>query len=183
MSRALLVIDVQREYFEGALPIRHPAGHLESILEVMDAAKRANVPTVVVRHHQPDPESPIFRKGSDMWQLHDEVESRPRDVLVDKQLPGSFTGTSLEAFLKERNLDTVCIAGYMTQMCCDTTARQAFHRGYKVEFLKDATGTLDVENSAGSVTAEQLHESILVSQQMFISEVIGKQTWLERIDG
>ena len=181
MSRALLVIDVQREYFEGAFPIRHPLGHLETILEVMDAAKQANIPTVVVRHHQPDPESPVFRMGSDMWQLHDEVESRPRDVLIDKQLPGSFTNTSLDQFLKERNVDTVCIAGYMTQVCCDTTARQAFHRGYRVEFLRDATGTLDVENKAGSVTAEQLHESILVAQQMFISDVIDKETWLQRI--
>ncbi len=181
LNRALLVIDVQREYFEGAFPIRHPVGHLESILEVMDAAKQANIPTVVVRHHQPDPESPVFRKGSDMWQLHDEVESRPRDILIDKQLPGSFTNTALDSFLKERNVDTVCISGYMTQVCCDTTARQAFHRGYNVEFLRDATGTLDVENKAGSVTAEQLHEAILVAQQMFISDVIDKQTWLERI--
>jgi nicotinamidase-related amidase len=116
-----------------------------------------------------------------MWQLHAEVEARPRDVLIDKQLPGSFTNTLLAEFLKERGIDTVCIAGYMTQMCCDTTARQAFHRGYKVEFLRDATGTLDVENQAGSVTAEQLHEAILVSQQMFISEVIDKNTWLQRI--
>lgn len=181
MSRALLVIDVQREYFEGALPIRHPAGHLESILEVMDAAKRANIPTVVVRHHQPEADSPLFRLGSDMWQLHSEVEGRPRDVLIDKQLPGSFTNTPLDQFLKERGVDTVCIAGYMTQICCDTTARQAFHRGYKVEFLRDATGTLDVANKAGSVTAEQLHESILVAQQMFISDVIDKETWLARI--
>jgi len=58
----------------------------------------------------------------------------------------------------------------MTQVCCDTTARQAFHREYKVEFLRDA-----------SVTAEQLHESILVAQQMFISDVIDKNTWLSRI--
>jgi nicotinamidase-related amidase len=181
MNRALIVIDVQREYFEGAFPIRHPVGHLGTILEVMDAAKKANIPTVVVRHHQPDPESPAFRKGSDMWQLHDEVESRPRDILIDKQLPGSFTNTPLDDFLKERKIDTVCIAGYMTQVCCDTTARQAFHRGYNVEFLRDATGTLDVENKAGSVTAEQLHESILVAQQMFISDVIDKETWLERI--
>lgn len=50
--------------------------------------------------------------------------------------------------MKERNIDTVSIAGYMTQICCDTTARQAFHRGYKVEFLRDATGTLDVENNS-----------------------------------
>lgn len=181
MSRALLVIDVQREYFEGAFPIRHPVGHLDAILEAMDAATKANIPIVVVRHHQPDPESTMFRRGSEMWQLLDEVESRPRDLLIDKQLPGSFTGTSLEQFLKEKNVDILGIAGYMTQVCCDTTARQAFHRGYKVEFLRDATGTLDVENKAGSVTAEQLHESILVAQQMFFSDVIDNATWLDRI--
>lgn len=181
MNRALIVIDVQREYFEGAFPIRHPVGHLENILEVMDAAHQANIPTAVVRHHQPDPESPVFRKGSELWQLVDEVESRPRDILIDKQLPGSFTGTALDEFLRERGIDTVTIAGYMTQVCCDTTARQAMHRGYNVEFLRDATGTLDVENKAGSVTAEQLHESILVAQQMFISDVIGREEWLGRI--
>ncbi|MCC6509535.1 MAG: cysteine hydrolase [Pirellulaceae bacterium] len=181
MNRALIVIDVQREYFEGAFPIRHPVGHLSNILEVMDAARRVNMPTVVVRHHQPDPESPVFRQGSPMWQLHQEVESRPRDVLIDKHLPGSFTDTLLDQFLKAKQIDTVCIAGYMTQICCDTTARQAFHRGYQVEFLRDATGTLDVENKAGSVTAEQLHQAILVSQQMFISDVIDQATWLQRV--
>ena len=46
MSRALLVIDVQNEYFTGALPITHPAGHLDRILEVMDAAA-GRIPTVV----------------------------------------------------------------------------------------------------------------------------------------
>lgn len=181
MSRALLVIDVQREYFDGALPISHPAGHLEKILEVMDQAAKKNIATAVVRHHQADPESPIFRLNSDMWQLHDEVESRPRDILIDKQLPGSFTGTGLEDWLKSVDADTISIAGYMTHMCCDTTARQAFHRGYKVEFLRDATGTLDVENEAGAASAEQLQTSILVAQQMFISEVIGSDEWTSRL--
>ncbi|MEP2311201.1 MAG: cysteine hydrolase, partial [Rhodopirellula bahusiensis] len=60
MKRVLLVIDVQREYFDGAFPIRHPVGHLESILEVMDQARDAKVPTAVIRHHQPDPDSPVF---------------------------------------------------------------------------------------------------------------------------
>lgn len=181
MNRALLIIDVQREYFEGAFPIRHPVGHLDAILDMMDAANKVKIPTVVIRHHQPDPESPVFRQGSDLWQLHDEVESRPRDVLIDKQLPGSFTNTPLDDLLREKKIDTVSIVGYMTQVCCDTTARQAFHRGYNVEFLRDATGTLDVQNKAGSVTAEQLHESILVAQQMFMSDVIDKETWLGRI--
>ena len=182
MKRALLVIDVQNEYFPGgALPIRHPENHLQNILETMDAAKANDVTTVVIRHHQPDPKSPIFCHGSENWQLHPEVARRPHDLLVDKQLPGSFTGTGLEQYLRERGIDTVAIAGYMTQVCCDTTAREAFHRGLKVEFLRDATGTLDVTNSAGSVTANQLQDSILVAQQMFISEVIPTDQWLERI--
>lgn len=181
MSRALLVIDVQREYFDGALPISHPAGHLENILRVMDQASERNIPTAVVRHHQADPNSPIFRKGTEMWQLHPEVERRPRDILIDKQLPGSFTGTGLADWLEQHGIETISISGYMTHMCCDTTARQAFHRGYKVEFLRDATGTLTVENEAGKATAEELQKSILVAQQMFISEVIASDQWASRI--
>jgi nicotinamidase-related amidase len=181
MKRALLVIDVQREYFDGALPITHPVGHLGMILRVMDAARRAELPTAVVRHHQPDPNSPIFRRDSDMWQLHPEVADRPRDLLIDKQLPGSFTGTGLDEWLKRLQIETVAIVGYMTQMCCDTTARQAFHNGYRVEFLSDATGTLPVQNQAGAVTAEELHRSTLVAQQMFISDVTDSDEWLARL--
>ncbi len=69
----------------------------------------------------------------------------------------------------------------MTHMCCDTTARQAFHRGFKVEFLNDATGTLTVENQAGTAKAEELQNSILVAQQMFISEVLSSNDWKKRI--
>lgn len=180
MSRALLVIDVQNEYFTGALPITHPAGHLEKILAAMDAAA-GRVPTVVVQHHFSDPEKPFFQKGSPTWELHSEVASRPHDLLVEKTLPGSFTGTNLEEWLRERDIDTITIAGYMTHMCCDTTARQAVHRGFTVDFLSDATGTLALSNSVGEVTAEELHRSILCAQQMMLSEVLDVQSWIERL--
>jgi len=181
MPRALIVIDVQNEYFTGAFPITHPVGHLDNILKVMDGATAAKVPTVVVRHAQPDPKSPVFCKGTKEWELHPAVADRPRDILVEKSLPGSFTQTNLDEWLKVRGIDTLTIAGYMTQICCDTTARQAMHLGYKVEFLSDATGTLPVSNSAGSVTAEELHRSILVAQQMFISEVLDSTEWAKRL--
>lgn len=181
MNRALLVIDVQNEYFTGALPITHPVGHLESILNVMDRAARSQIPTVVVRHHQSQSDSPIFRKGSPEWELHSEVAGRPFDLLLDKTLPGSFTGTQLDQWLKSSGIETVSICGYMTHMCCDTTARQAMHQGYKVEFLSDATGTLPVTNSAGSVTAEELQRSTLCAQQMFISDVLSSAAWFDRI--
>ena len=180
-NRALLVIDVQNEYFTGALPITHPVGHLQTILNVMDVAAKKGMSTIVVRHHQPQADSPIFRKGSAEWQLHPEVARRPAQLLLDKTLPGSFTGTELEPWLKSAGIETVSICGYMTHMCCDTTARQAMHLGYKVEFLSDACGTLPVTNSAGSVTAEELQRSTLCAQQMFISEVLPSSAWLDRV--
>jgi nicotinamidase-related amidase len=180
MSRALLIIDVQNEYFTGALPITHPAGHLEQILKTMDAAA-GRVPTVVVQHHFPQPERPFFQKGTPGWELHPEVAARPHDLLIEKTMPGSFTGTPLEGWLRDRQIDTVTVAGYMTHMCCDTTARQAVHRGFTVEFLRDATGTLALSNEAGEVTAEELHRSILCAQQMLLSEVVDVQSWIDRL--
>ncbi len=56
------------------------------------------------------------------------------------------------------------------------------HQGYKVEFLRDSTGTLPVSNEAGSVSAEQMHTSILVAQQMFISEVMSNKDWIARVE-
>jgi nicotinamidase-related amidase len=181
MTRCLLVIDVQNEYFTGKLPVTYPANTLATIVRVMDAANVAGVPVVVVQHAAPQPDSPVFRRGSVEWQLRPEVAVRPRAALIQKSLPGSFTGTDLEAFLRERQIDTVAIAGYMTQMCCDTTARQALHLGFKVEFLSDATGTLDVSNSAGSITAEELHRAILVTQQMRFSDVLTADQWIARL--
>jgi len=180
MSRVLLVIDVQNEYFTGALPITHPAGHLDQIVRAMDAAED-KVPTVVVQHHFLDANMPFFQKGTPGWELHDEVAKRPHDLLVEKTLPGSFTNTPLEAWLRDNGIDTVTIAGYMTHICCDTTAREAVHRGFTVEFLRDATGTLPLSNEAGDVTAEELHRSILCAQQMLLSEVIDVDSWVKRL--
>jgi nicotinamidase-related amidase len=179
--RALLVIDVQNEYFTGRLPVSYPHGSLPNILAAMDAARAAAVPVAVVQHTAPQPDSTVFRPGTPEWQLHPEVASRPREVLVEKRLPGSFTGTGLEEWLRRQGIETVVIAGYMTQMCCDTTARQALHLGFGVEFLSDATGTLAITNGAGRVTDEELHRATLVTQQMRFSEVLPTAAWTTRL--
>jgi nicotinamidase-related amidase len=180
-KRALLVIDVQNEYFTGKLPITFPAGSLANVLCAMDAARDHGVLVVVIQHASPQPDAPVFRKGSREWELHADVAARPHDVLIHKSLPGSFTGTELETWLRERNVESVVIAGYMTQMCCDTTARQAMHLGFGVEFLSDATGTLAVKNAAGTVSDEELHRAILVTQEMRFSHVMKTGDWMKQL--
>jgi nicotinamidase-related amidase len=182
-KRALVVIDVQNEYFDGALPISDPAPEtsLANIGRAMDGATAAGVPVIVVRHGSTDPESPIFREGTHAWELHPEVERRARDHLIDKTLPGSFTGTPLEEVLDAAGVDTVTITGYMTHMCVDTTSRQAAHLGLAVEILYDATGTFALENTGGSVAGEELHRAALVAQGQFFADVVSTDEWLDRI--
>ena len=182
MKRALLVIDVQNEYFTGKLPVSYPTDSLAEILRAMDAAHAAGVPIVLIQHSAPQAESATFRRGSHAWELHPEVAQQAYDILIEKTLPGSFTGTQLEEWLREHEIDTVVISGYMTQMCCDTTARQAVHLGFSVEFLADATGTLAFQNSAGSVSAEELQRAILVTQQIRFSEVLTTDQWIARVN-
>ncbi len=172
---ALLVIDVQNEYFTGKLPVTFPNGSLANILRCMDESSKSGIPVAVIQHSS---SGNTFRKGTAGWELHDEIRKRKYDVLIEKHLPGSFTGTGLEDWLRQHNIDTVAITGYMTQMCCDTTARQALHRGYGVEFLSDATGTLDITNSAGYVSAGDLHKAILVTQESRFSKVMDTDSWI-----
>lgn len=179
MKQALMVIDVQNVYFTDELRVTHPQGTFANILEAMDGAARAGVPVIVVQHSAPSGGG--FARGSSGWELHPEIAKRKQDLLVEKTLPGSFTGTPLESWLRERGIDTVVIAGYMTQMCCDTTSRQAVHLGFNAKFLSDATGTLAISNAAGSVTAEELHRAILVTQAMRFAKVLTTRAWLAEL--
>ena len=98
--------------------------------------------------------------------------------MIEKTLPGSFTGTDLEKWLRESGIERVAICGYMAQMCCDTTARQAFHLGFQVDFLSDAIGTLSVQNSAGSISASDLHRAVMVTQAMRFCRVMTTEEWI-----
>lgn len=176
MKRALLVIDVQNAYFVGDSQITHPVGSLDSIVKAMTAAAERGVPVAVVRHN-----SQRLREGAPEWDLHPRIAALHHDKLIDKTRPGSFTGTDLEVWLRENGIDMVTIAGYMTQMCCDTTARQASHLDFGVEFLSDATGTRAFTNAGGSATAEELHRATLVSQAFAFSKVMTTADWIRSL--
>ncbi|MDT8715240.1 cysteine hydrolase [Clostridium sp. 19966] len=177
MKKALLVIDVQNEYFTGKLKVTYPINSLDNILKVMDHARKNNMIIIIVQHASISGDT--FIRNSNEWQIHPKIIEKSYDYLIEKTKPSSFYETNLEEILKKENITGVVISGYMTQMCCDTTSREAFHKGYYVEFLSDATGTIDVNNKVGVVSSEELHKVTLITQSLKFSDVISSDEWMK----
>ncbi|WP_459481487.1 cysteine hydrolase family protein [Clostridium saccharoperbutylacetonicum] len=177
MKKALLVIDVQNEYFTGKLKVTYPSNSLDNILKVMDYAKENNMITIIVQHTGSDGNT--FIRTSNEWEIHPNILEKSCDYIIEKTKPSSFYKTNLEEILIKEDIDEVIISGYMTQMCCDTTARDAFHKGYNVKFLSDATGTIDVSNDVGTISSEDLHKATLIAQSLRFSKVISSEDFMK----
>ena len=180
MKRALVVIDVQQEYFgDGGLPIEYPPVNvtLPNIGRAMDAARGAGVPVVVVQHSSPAG-SPLFAKGSPKWQLHPTVGERKRDHYIEKGWPSVFTGTDLADWIARHGIDTLTIVGYMTQNCDASTIFEAMHRGLKVELLADASGAPSYKNAAGEASAEEIHRVFRVVFHSNFATVASTDGWI-----
>lgn len=176
MKKALLVIDVQNEYFDGKLNVTYPINSLDNILKVMDYAKKNNMIIILVQHTAISGET--FIENSMEWEIHADILKKSYDYHIKKTKPSSFYNTNLDEILEKENIEGVVISGYMTQMCCDTTAREAFHKGYAVEFLSDATGTIDVSNKIGTISSKDLHKATLITQSLRFSNVMSSQEWM-----
>ena len=178
--RALVVIDVQNEYFEGGgLPIEYPPIErtLPNVTRAMDAAREAGIPVVVVQHTAPAG-APVFDKGSARWALHPEIARRPHDHFIEKHHPSVFTGTDFADWLARQGIDTLTVVGYMTHNCNAGTVYEASHRGLKVEFLSDASGALPYENAAGHVSAEEIHRVFSVVFHSNFAAVVSTKDWI-----
>lgn len=183
-QRALIVIDVQNEYFDGILQVQHPdrEAALANVVRAMDVAAEQDLPVVVVQHELPEG-APVFAKGSTSWELHPDVTSRvkPEWKRVVKDKASAFAGNDVAAWLSEQGVDTVSIVGFMTNNCDIATAAAAEELGLAAEVLSDATGAIHLANEAGKVSADQLHETLLVLLQSNFAAVASTDAWIAAV--
>lgn len=182
-KRALIVVDVQNEYVSGNLRIEYPdvQQSLVNIGRAMDAARAAGIPVVVVQHLAPET-SPLFARGSLQAELHPLVADKHRDLLIEKSMASALTGTGLGAWLREHEIDTLSVVGYMTHNCDDSTVRQARHEGWNVELLHDAAGSVPYANALGAATAEEIHRVFTVVMHTGFAAVVSTAEWLAALE-
>lgn len=182
--RALIVVDVQQEYFDGILQIQSPSREqsLANVLTALDVAERQGLPVVVAQHELPEG-APAFATGSHSWTLHPEIEARlkPSWKRVTKDKSSVFAGTDVAAWLDEQGVDTITIVGFMTNNCDIATAVGAEELGLAAEILSDATGAIHLANEAGKVSADQLHQTLLVLLHSNLAAVASTAAWAEAV--
>lgn len=179
---ALLVIDVQNEYFDGKWPIPEGSAALERIEQALETSHSAGATVVYIQHAIANPAYGLFVPGSHGFDLHPRLHPRREDPRIVKNYPGSFSKTELETTLRQRRIETIVISGYMTHMCCDTTAREGFQRDFRVLFLDDATATRDGQHpTLGTIAHTELHRTTLITQASMFAQVLPTSEFLAQV--
>ena len=182
--RALIVIDAQQEYFDGLLQIQYPDREqsVATIGNAMDEAAKAGIPVVVVQHQAPEG-FPVFAPESATYALHPQIQDRMEaaEHQFSKNYASIFAGTGLEEWLREREITTLTLVGYMTNNCVIGSAAAAEPLGFTVEVLSDATGAIDIVNAAGSIPAQQVHETLMAVLNSSWAAVAPTATWIEAV--
>ena len=159
----LVIIDAQRDYLDGALPLVGIGPALEEAARLLALARREGVPVVHVVHHG-KPGGALFDPTGPGSAILPAVAPIDGEAVIVKGLPNSFAGTELDRRLKLIGRPELILVGFMTHMCVSSTARAALDLGYRTTIVADATATRDLPDGAGGVIpAAALHRANLAA--------------------
>lgn len=160
---ALLVVDMQRFFLDPASPTFTCGGLaiLPGVARLIERFRAAGRPVIYTRHvHSADLSDAgimgwwwdgMCIEGSPDSDIHADVRPRPGEKVIPKHRYSAFYNTDLETVLRCLGIADLVICGVMTNMCCESTARDAYYRDYRVFFPADATGTLSEEMHRASL--------------------------------
>lgn len=163
-KRAILVIDLQNEYFaSGKLALTGIEEAADNAARVIAAARTSGDMLVHVHHEVPDPNSPVFTPGSDGVQIHPSVKPEKDEPVILKNHPNAFLKTELKTMLDDQGMEEVVVMGAMSHMCVEATSRAASDFGYKVTVVHDACATMDLEFNGQTIPATQVHATAMAA--------------------
>jgi len=184
-ASALIVIDMQRFFLEAASPTFTCGGVaiLPTVKRVIDAYRQANRPVIFTQHvhHPGDLDCGIMGwwwrgkclEGSPESEVHADLAPMSGEKVVSKHRYSAFYNTDLETVLRCLKVEDVVVTGIMTNICCESTARDAYYRDYRVFFLADGTGSIN----------EEMHLASLLNLAFGFAYVITSDAIVDRLNG
>jgi nicotinamidase-related amidase len=136
---ALVLIDCQNTYTQGVMELEGVQAALDETAALLDRARTAGIPVIHIQHD--DGPGSLYDIGADIGAIVDRVAPRGDEPVIVKQFPNSFVQTDLDERLKALGASNLVLAGFMTHMCVNSTARGAFSLGYAPTVVAAATAT------------------------------------------
>lgn len=181
MSKALLLIDIQNDYFaNGRMELQNSliaAKHARDIL--MWFRNREN-PVFHIQHLSIQPGAAFFLPGTVGAEIHQSVLPLKHEEVIIKHFPNSFYETELMHKLKEKEVDELVVAGMMTHMCVDATIRAAKDIGFKCSLIEDACATRELVYQKHIIPPEHVHFSFIHALNGYYSTVYTAQEFMEK---
>ena len=168
MKTALLVIDIQKDYFPGGkYPLVEPLAAAKKAYMLLQCFREHGGHHIHIQHISLKPDATFFIKGDNGSDIHDSAAHFVGEPIVYKHYPNSFRETNLLEMLKEWGIERVVITGMMTHMCVDATARAAADLGFKVIVAEDACATRDLKYGDTTIPADHVHKAFLAALKSY----------------
>jgi len=186
-TMALMVIDMQVFFCSPGAPAYMPAVNaiLPNIKRLIEHFRTRNRPIIFTRHvHRADGSDAGIMKwwwqdmcveGTPESEIHPELTPLPNELIVTKHRYSAFYNTDLEILLRSKGITDLVITGVMTNMCCETTARDAYMRDMKVQFVADATATATEEMHLASLLNLALGFANVTTTSQVLTSLIKQQ--------
>lgn len=161
-NTALLIIDVQNDYFSGGkmtLEGAEQAG--KNAQQVLEYFRKNNLPVIHIRHISTNEGATFFLPGTSGADIHSSVSPLAGEKVIEKHFPNSFRETDLLHYLQSKNIKNLVITGMMTDVCVESTTRASFDFGFNNTIIGDATATRDRELNGQVIKASEVQRSFL----------------------
>jgi len=158
--KALIIIDIQNDYFEGgANPLIRSLEASINAKAILNDFRGKSLPVVHIRHFSTRAGSTFFIPNTKGVEIHENVMPMNGEKVITKKYPNSFRETDLLDYLKSNHITDLVICGMMTQMCVDATTRAAKDFGFTCVVIGDACATRDLEIQGQLVAASEVQKS------------------------
>jgi nicotinamidase-related amidase len=157
----LILIDCQNTYTHGPMELEGVQAALDEAATLLDRARTAGIPVIHIQHS--DGPGSLYDVDGESGAIVAQVAPRGDEPVVVKSYPNSFVQTELDERLKAVGATNLVLAGFMTHMCVNSTARGAFNLGYAPTVVAAATATRELPGVDGPVPAAALQSASLAA--------------------
>jgi len=180
MKYGLVLIDIQNDYFAGGkmelVGMERAAQNAEMILRKF---RQLQVPVFHIQHISLHPGATFFLPGTKGVEIHQSVSPLNGEIVIGKNYPNGFRGTTLFEQLKVAGIEKLIICGAMSHMCIDATTRAAFDLGFSCTVIEDGCASRDLPFKGETIKADKVHAAFMSALSVPYANVLGTADFIK----